>query len=170
MTQITHGCAVTANYIDIYRKRFDVITAFHVLEHLRDPLVVLRGLGDHLAARGRLVVEVPNADDAMLTIYQCPAFMKFYYVGHLYLFNVHTLRLLAQRAGFEVDFIRGVQRWPLSNTLYWLSRGEPGGHQHWGRFLDNELLQRAYADTLAACGATDTLIAQLSRPDPAAGI
>ena len=32
-------------------KRFDVITAFHVLEHLRDPLAALRGLEDHLARR-----------------------------------------------------------------------------------------------------------------------
>lgn len=76
--------------------------------------------------------------------------MHFYYVGHLYLFNPHTLRRLGEQTGLKVDFVRGVQRFPLSNTLYWLIRGRPGGHQHWGRFLDNEQLQRAYADTLIA--------------------
>lgn len=40
--------------------QFDVITMWHVLEHLSDPLSVLRPLLDHLKPGGRLVVSVPN--------------------------------------------------------------------------------------------------------------
>ncbi|WP_238386831.1 MULTISPECIES: hypothetical protein [unclassified Campylobacter] len=73
------------------------------------------------------------------------------------------MKKLAQKANLRIDFIKCIQRYPLSNTLYWLSNNLPAGQKKWGHFLDNELLQRAYEDTLASLGATDTLIAQFSK-------
>lgn len=111
-----------------------------------------------------MIIEVPNADDALLSIYQNKAFQHFtYWSPHLYLYNPHTLRKLAQKAGLHVDFVKGIQRYPLSNTLYWLSFGKPAGQKVWGNFLDNPILQQAYENTLASLGATDTLIAQFSK-------
>jgi SAM-dependent methyltransferase len=40
--------------------RFDVITLWHVLEHLPHPSEVLRKLGDLLSPRGVIIVSVPN--------------------------------------------------------------------------------------------------------------
>jgi SAM-dependent methyltransferase len=40
---------------------FDVVTAFHVLEHVPDPVAVARRMLDWLAPGGLLIVEVPNA-------------------------------------------------------------------------------------------------------------
>lgn len=39
---------------------FDLILALDILEHLREPAAVLRGLAQHLAPGGRLIVSVPN--------------------------------------------------------------------------------------------------------------
>jgi SAM-dependent methyltransferase len=39
---------------------FDVITLWHVLEHLRQPVAVLRRLAAHLAPEGVIVISVPN--------------------------------------------------------------------------------------------------------------
>ncbi|WP_066389196.1 hypothetical protein [Helicobacter himalayensis] len=44
----------------------------------------------------------------------------------------------------RVDFVKGIQRYPLSNTLCWLSFGKPTGQKIWGNFLDNLILQQAY--------------------------
>ncbi len=41
--------------------RFDVVSAFHVLEHVPDPVALLRRMLEWLAPGGLLVVEVPNA-------------------------------------------------------------------------------------------------------------
>jgi SAM-dependent methyltransferase len=40
--------------------RFDVVSAFHVLEHVPDPVALLRRMLDWLAPGGLLIVEVPN--------------------------------------------------------------------------------------------------------------
>jgi SAM-dependent methyltransferase len=144
---------------------YDLITAFHVIEHLSDPRSVLTSLASLLKPNGRMVVEVPNASDALLTLYDCIAFQRFtYWSQHLYLFTANTLEQLIKRAGLTLISIQNYQRYSLSNHLYWLSRGSPGGHQKWS-FLDSKELQTAYAQSLANVGKTDTLIAHLERAD-----
>jgi SAM-dependent methyltransferase len=140
---------------------YDLITAFHVVEHLPDPRDMLKRLARLLKPRGRLVIEVPSSEDALLTLYDCDAFQSFtYWSQHLFLFNSRTLELLARQAGLRMLALQHYQRYPLSNHLHWLSRGLPGGHQRWA-FLDNPDLASAYANTLASLGKTDTLIAHL---------
>jgi 2-polyprenyl-3-methyl-5-hydroxy-6-metoxy-1,4-benzoquinol methylase len=140
---------------------YDLITAFHVIEHLPDPRAMLRELSAHLKEGGRLVIEVPSSEDALLTLYDSDAFQRFtYWSQHLFLFNSETLRRLATQAGLRVLSIQQFQRYPLSNHLHWLSRNRPGGHQHWS-FLDTPELTEAYASSLAALGKCDTLIAYL---------
>lgn len=140
---------------------YDLITAFHVVEHLADPRSMLKSLASLLRPKGRLIVEVPHSEDALLTLYSCDAFQRFtYWSQHLFLFNASTLKHLACQAGLNVVAIQHYQRYPLSNHLYWLSQGLPGGHQHWS-FLDTPEISQAYAHSLAALGKTDTLIAHL---------
>jgi SAM-dependent methyltransferase len=43
-------------------RRFDVVTAFHVLEHLQDPIPFLCTAAERLNPGGRLAVAVPNRD------------------------------------------------------------------------------------------------------------
>lgn len=139
--------------------RFDTITAFHVVEHLPDPRVTLARLAQLLARGGELVIEVPNSEDALLTLYACEAFTHFtYWSQHLFLFNPGTLSDLVGQAGLKLRWIKQVQRYPLSNHLYWLSRGKPGGHQKWS-FIDSPALDDAYSAQLAAMGRCDTLLA-----------
>ncbi len=140
---------------------YDLVTAFHVIEHLPDPRSMLAGLARQLKPNGRMIVEVPSAEDALLSLYDCDAFQRFtYWSQHLYLFNASTLEMLARQAGLQVVAVQHYQRYPLSNHLHWLSQGKPGGHQRWA-FLDTPELASAYASTLAALGKTDTLIAHL---------
>ena len=151
--------------IDSMRSKFDVITAFHVVEHLKDPRDMLRNLAGKLSPGGRLIVEVPSGEDALLTLFDCDAFQHFtYWSQHLFLFSAHTLAMLARQAGLNVVSINHYQRYPLSNHLHWLSNGKPGGHQRWS-FLDTPELNEAYARALASIGKTDTLIAHFQQEE-----
>ncbi len=155
--------------IDVFKNirdtnmKFDVITSFHVIEHLSEPKLILKDMKNHLNENGKIIIEVPNANDALLTIYNNEAFSNFtYWSCHLYLYTQFTLSLLAKQAGLKVDFVKHIQRYPLSNHLYWLSKDKPGGHVKWGNFIDSDNLSKAYEEQLASISATDTVIAQLS--------
>jgi 2-polyprenyl-3-methyl-5-hydroxy-6-metoxy-1,4-benzoquinol methylase len=142
---------------------FDLITAFHVLEHVPDPRAMLRDLGACLTKGGRLVIEVPHSADALLTLYGSEAFQHFtYWSQHLFLFSTETLARTAVQAGLRVVSVQQVQRYPLSNHLYWLSQDKPGGHQQWS-FLDSPALRQAYESALASIGKCDTIVAYLER-------
>ena len=139
----------------------DVVTMFHVLEHLPDPVGMLQEIMKHITPGGMLIVEVPNADDALLSLYHCEAFADFtYWKCHIYLYTMDTLRRLAKKAGLQVKFMRQVQRYSLENHLYWLSQGKPGGHFRWG-FMANDALNQQYEMTLANWGIADTIVCGL---------
>jgi SAM-dependent methyltransferase len=74
---------------------FDIVTLYHVLEHMADPLVELENIWNILKREGFLVIEVPNAED----LKQDPK--NRYHKAHLYTFNPETLIGLGQKAGFQ---------------------------------------------------------------------
>lgn len=158
-----HGLQVVEGTKDLADRKFDLITAFHVVEHLPDPRAVLRELATLLADGGQIVIEVPNSDDALLTLYRSAAFAQFtYWSQHLFLFNPSTMRALVAQAGLRLVWLKQVQRYPLSNHLHWLAVGKPGGHRAWS-FLDSSSLNEQYENQLAALGCCDTLMAGIAR-------
>ncbi len=144
-------------------KGYDIITLFSVLEHLADPKSMLVELSKISGDGGQIIVETPNADDALLTLYNSEAFSHFtYWSCHLFLFTSKTLEMLISQTGLKVNYIKQLQRYPLSNHLYWLSKGKPGGHEFWS-FLNSSDLHTAYEKQLAAVGKRDTLVASISK-------
>ena len=144
-------------------KKWNILTAFHVVEHLLDPIKILSKLSELLTDDGEMIIEVPNSEDALLTLYENKAFQNFtYWSQHLYLFNNHNLKELAKRAKLKVKWIKYVQRHPLSNHLYWLSKGKPAGHKVWN-FLNNTSLNKKYEIQLAELGITDTIMICLKK-------
>lgn len=143
---------------------FDIITLFHVLEHIPDPINLLKRLSKKLEKDGRIIIEVPNANDALLSLYESEPFSLFtYWSPHLYLFSNVTLKAIGERAGLEEDYIKQIQRYPLSNHLFWLAKGKPGGHEKWN-FLDSPELNTAYEKQLSIIGCCDTIFASFSNP------
>jgi 2-polyprenyl-3-methyl-5-hydroxy-6-metoxy-1,4-benzoquinol methylase len=142
--------------------KYDIITLFHVLEHFPDPRASLIELSKLLEEEGQIIIEVPNSDDALLTLYQSDAFSCFtYWSCHLFLFNMRTLKMLANQAGLNINYIKQIQRYTLANHMFWLSKSKPNGHRRW-HFLNSLDLHAAYETQLAALGKCDTIIMSLS--------
>ena len=136
---------------------------FHVLEHIPDPKSILGELSEMLADDGQIIVEVPNADDALFTLYNSKPFSCFtYWSCHLFLFTRRSLEMLMTQVGLRMNYIKQILRYPLSNHLYWLANGNPCGHQKW-HFLNSPELHAAYEKQLAAIGKCDTILASVSK-------
>jgi SAM-dependent methyltransferase len=84
---------------------FDVITCFHVLEHLYEPRQVFERVQHWLKPGGIFYFLVPNIDCAGVRM-----FGSYWYAlelpRHLYHFSPSALRYLATSVGLEVDSLR----------------------------------------------------------------
>jgi 2-polyprenyl-3-methyl-5-hydroxy-6-metoxy-1,4-benzoquinol methylase len=77
------------------RSSFDLISMFHVLEHLPEPVAALHTIGEKLKSEGLLYIEVPNA------MRLCSPHYMFFKAHALY-FTGNTLRKLLEKSGYKV--------------------------------------------------------------------
>ncbi|MBM3584968.1 MAG: class I SAM-dependent methyltransferase [Alphaproteobacteria bacterium] len=140
---------------------YDVILAFHVVEHLPDPVESLRGLAKCLNPDGLIYLEVPNVNDALMTLYDVEPAQKFlFFQDHLQYLTRASLARTVKRAGLRVVTMSGHNRFGLANHLYWLRHGKPGGHKIWS-FLESKTMFEEYSRMLAAADLSDTLVAEI---------
>lgn len=85
-------------YAPDWRGRFDVITAFHVLEHVEVPHSFVRALGALLKPGGLLAVAVPNVERAFLQFYREP---WDYPPHHLTRWTAASIQALFSAAGLS---------------------------------------------------------------------
>jgi len=131
---------------------FDVITLFHSLEHMRDPLGMLTNCR-HLARTGTtIIVEVPHARDTLIEE-GVDAFIDFtFWEQHLILHTENTLKAFADASGLTNNTVAYIQRYPQENHDLWKAQGKPGGHL--GRATSNS----EYSRNLCAMKVSDTLL------------
>jgi 2-polyprenyl-3-methyl-5-hydroxy-6-metoxy-1,4-benzoquinol methylase len=111
--------------LDSSEPPFDVILLSHVLEHLLEPVAFLERVRAMLADGGTVVVEVPNADDAMLD--RSPAYRAFAWQrAHVAYFDPQTLGQTLRLGGFGHVDVTGRQRFGIGSLLHWLETAAPG--------------------------------------------
>jgi len=87
--------------LSLENPRFDIITLWHVLEHVAEPEKYIKKIYDLLNDDGRLLIEVPNFDSWTRRI------TKKYWLGldlnyHMTFFNPKSLRNLLGKYGFKI--------------------------------------------------------------------
>mgnify|MGYP001817779695 FL=1 len=138
---------------------FDIITLFHVFEHLTDPLGLLKIAYDKLKVGGKIIIEVPHANDFLFSFLDLEEFKKFtFWSEHLVLHNRFSLAAFLDSANFNNTVISGFQRYNLANHLHWLKENKPSGHIKWS-MLATDQLDNEYSNMLQKIDMTDTLIA-----------
>lgn len=104
--------------------RFDVVTLFHVLEHMSDPAAFLKKARGLINPGGLFICEVPNVKELLLE--HCSAYNDFYWIrAHLNYFSGETLLKCFLNAGFSNVEIKFEQRYGLINLCNWLETGKP---------------------------------------------
>ena len=79
---------------------FDVIIASHVLEHLKNPFIMLKSIREKLRLNGILVVSVPNIG-GLLPRLEKQNWRSLQPSQHIYQFSPQTLNLLLKKGGFK---------------------------------------------------------------------
>jgi SAM-dependent methyltransferase len=141
----------------IAKDGFDVILHAFVLEHIANPLGFLREQVALLRKGGRLVFEIPNSAEALITIYDIPEFERFYWiVAHRWYFSKKSLDYLLGQLGLTFEILLD-QRYDLSNHMVWARDGKPGGMGRFTAILGDDL-ENQYRQALIRAGRCDTLI------------
>jgi 2-polyprenyl-3-methyl-5-hydroxy-6-metoxy-1,4-benzoquinol methylase len=144
-------------------KKYDVVSMFHVLEHLTNPLETLKEIHSKMSDGGKIIIEVPHARDALIHLYNIEAFKKLtFWSEHLILHTRESISIFLQEAGFKNISVKGFQHYPLANHLLWLQKGEPGGQNKFYQLRNHEL-DKAYANVLKSLDQTDTIIAMAEK-------
>ncbi|GAB5560423.1 MAG: hypothetical protein SynsKO_20700 [Synoicihabitans sp.] len=115
-------------YTEQHRGKYDVITLWHVLEHLTNPCEFLEMLGKLVKPDGGIVcVEVPNLDDELRNLSK--GFNNRWFMAeHVSYFSPHSLRLVAnQRSAFTSVNVFGYQRYGIFNYINWINQNTPEG-------------------------------------------
>ena len=116
-----------------------------------------------LKSGGKIFIEIPNVEDALLSLYNIPAFNIYYYTpAHQFYYSKKTLSDLLGKSGFNNFEIKPVQRYDLSNHMHWMMNGKPGGQGLYKHIFSPELLKR-YAQDLKDHFICDTLFAVVTK-------
>jgi len=136
---------------------------FHVLEHIPYQVETLKILKSKLAVNGKIIIEVPSAQDFLLSFKKFEDYKKFiFWSGHLILHTENSLRKVLKASGFKKISINYYQRHNFSNHLGWFVERRPGGHNFFEEISDKEINQN-YENYLIRNKKTDTLIAVASK-------
>ncbi|MFA6362444.1 class I SAM-dependent methyltransferase [Methanoregula sp.] len=154
----SQGLDVKESLDKIPDNSYDLIFMFHVLEHIDDPVNFLIEVKKKLSQRGKLIIEVPNVDDILVSVYKIESHLDFYFeIAHNYYFSKSTLKIVLERAGYQCD-IYPLQRYDLSNHMYWMLTGKPGGQGHFNSIFSQSLIDE-YEKNLKEKFLCDTIYA-----------
>ncbi len=114
-----HGFDVIQGDLDaagLEPSRYDLIVMTNFIEHVTDPVSVLRRCGELLRPGGLILGETPNVASWDYALFR-REWGGYHTPRHLCLFDTNNLRLVAERAGFEVRSIANMLQpahWALS--------------------------------------------------------
>jgi len=137
---------------------YDVISFFHVLEHIIEPEKFFADCISILAPGGNIIIEVPALTDPLFSLYQISAYENFFFQKqHPYYYSAKSLQRLLEKNGFEIIAMLPHQRYGLENHLNWLHHGKPGGSEVYRQIFFTADVH--YLTDLESSGNTDSVIA-----------
>jgi SAM-dependent methyltransferase len=111
-----------AAHAALHAAEYDAACAFHVIEHVADPLGFAADLRDCIRPGGRLFITVPGRDSLVTDI---PNFMLNAPPNHLSWWSEGALRALAERLDLAVEALEKLPFWPCDSIIYWMGRFAP---------------------------------------------
>jgi 2-polyprenyl-3-methyl-5-hydroxy-6-metoxy-1,4-benzoquinol methylase len=109
-------CGTVLEYADRLGT-FDVVTLYHVLEHIPFPLAALEKIQRFVAPGGLLVLEVPNVEGLHARLKGRN--WQYFEQHHVNYFSRRHLRILAEHLGFKVLSLSGFYHLSHPQNVWW---------------------------------------------------
>lgn len=109
--------------IDFAEKKFDIITLWHVLEHIENSIQILNRINNILKKDGILILSTPNTDSFGFR----HGGKKWFHLDlprHLVLYNEKSLKKLLKLSNFEIIKIRN-DHYEFPLDLFWSLKKGP---------------------------------------------
>lgn len=96
----------TLENLDLPRESYDLALLIMTIEHVADPVRLLRDARSILRPGGRLVIVTDNTDSLDFKLFKNRHWGGYHFPRHWNLFNPKTLRRLAEKTEMEVESLR----------------------------------------------------------------
>jgi 2-polyprenyl-3-methyl-5-hydroxy-6-metoxy-1,4-benzoquinol methylase len=122
---ITINIFLDNNFANENLNKFDIVTAFHVLEHVINPIEFLSNCYKILKPKGLLYIEVPNEDDTRISASEYYRNNIYYLKAHISYFTQDTLKYIFDKLQINNYKIDGFERYDYENYKYWVKNNKP---------------------------------------------
>lgn len=152
----------TLPHPDLKPGSFEVVTMWHSLEHVHDPVTILREAYQLLVPGGKLVVACPNMAGWPFRWFG-PDWFGLDLPRHLTHFTPASLTECLFVSGFQIESIRMIRHadWLRSSAKLAVRSGRAGV---WGRALTWKPVAKAVAAVCYSAGKSDCMMAIAERP------
>lgn len=99
-------CERVEDCTDIADGSIDLATMFHVIEHVDDPLAVVKQVGKWLRPDGLFAMETPNIDSFDARLFQKTYWGGYHIPRHWNLFSPKSIEKLLERSGLKLEAIQ----------------------------------------------------------------
>ena len=148
-----------------YYGSYDMVTMWHVLEHVSTPVTFLKWAFDLVSSDGGILcIEVPNVRDELMLL--SSAFRdRNYMIEHISYFSSHILENVAKKVAPNLKVsIRGYQRYGIFNYFHWIHFNEPqGGNPDLFEGKDRWWLEASWRAAREEAMTSDALFMSLHR-------
>lgn len=143
---------------EIKNKKFDLIVAFGVFEHVRNSYEFLLELKEFLLDnKSKIVFTVPNNNDVLISFFKLEAYKKFMYMKqHYYTFSKESFVKIAQNTDLNIEKINFIQAWGIDNHFSWLNDRKVQDFSKYTKIFSDKLNQE-YKNNLVENEMTDLI-------------
>ncbi len=90
-----------------------------------EPLDFMKEIFIRIKDKGIVVIEVPNVEDALISIFDVTAYKDFHFMKpHLFYYSNNSLEFLLKKAGFKNIEFRSYQHYGIINHMNWILTGK----------------------------------------------
>ena len=108
-----------------YENRFDLVTCFHVFEHVFKPKNFIKIIQQILNTDGYYCIEVPNQNNELVNLSENYVNKVWYMNCHISYYTPQIFLSLVNNNNTKLIEFKGFERYGLFNFLYWIYYNKP---------------------------------------------